>query len=201
MRNKIILAMAAAGMMCASSAFADVIPPPSDSGNGTITFSGSVIEAPCTISPVSQNILVDLGQVSTKSLTADGETSPDPAKIEISLRGCAFEESNPAPSSGTDLGQKSKVDVEFSNLIAVTENKGIIKNTAASNPATNVNIQLLRSDKTTPFDLTAGADDKDAATQLTPGNNTVTLWARMIASGKATQGNVGATITYKLKYF
>ncbi|EDR9714026.1 fimbrial protein [Salmonella enterica subsp. diarizonae] len=200
MRNKIILAMAAAGMMCAIPAFAGVISPPTDSGNGTITFSGSVIEAPCTISPVSQNILVDLGQVSTASLTEDGKTSPDPAKIEISLRGCAFEETaNFAGVPGTDPGQKSKVDVEFSNLIAVEATKGTIKNTAAD-PATNVNIQLLRSDKTTPFNLTTGAVDT-TATQLTPGNNTVTFWARMIASGKATHGNVGATITYKLKYF
>ncbi|HCM8926712.1 TPA: fimbrial protein [Salmonella enterica subsp. enterica serovar Paratyphi B] len=199
MRNKIILAMAAAGMMCAIPAFADVISPPTDSGNGTITFSGSVIEAPCTISPVSQNILVDLGQVSTASLTEDGKTSPDPAKIEISLRGCAFEEHPAEGKPNPDLGLKSKVDVEFSNLIAVEAAKGTIKNTAAD-PATNVNIQLLRSDKTTPFDLTAGAADT-TATQLTPGNNTVTFWARMIASGKATHGNVGATITYKLKYF
>ncbi|EBU1141648.1 long polar fimbrial protein LpfA [Salmonella enterica] len=199
MRNKIILAMAAAGMISATPAFADTVSPPTDSGNGTITFSGSVIEAPCTISPVSQNILVDLGQVSTASLTEDGKTSPDPAKIEISLRGCAFEESDKMPKPNPDLGQKSKVDVEFSNLTAVDATKGTIKNTAAD-PATNVNIQLLRSDKTTPFNLTTGAADT-TATQLTPGNNTVTIWARMFATGKATQGNVGATVTYKLKYF
>ncbi|ECE0793862.1 long polar fimbrial protein LpfA [Salmonella enterica subsp. diarizonae] len=199
MRNKIILAMAAAGMMCAIPAFAGVISPPADSGNGTITFSGTVIEAPCTISPDSQNILVGLGEVSTKSLATTESVSPDPAKIEISLRGCAFEEHAAEGKPNPDYGLLSKVDVEFSNLIAVDATKGTIKNTAAD-PAQNVNIQLLRSDKTTPFNLTDGATDK-TATQLTPGNNTVTFWARMIASGQATHGNVGATITYKLKYF
>ncbi|EBU8846598.1 fimbrial protein StdA, partial [Salmonella enterica subsp. enterica serovar Muenchen] len=42
MRNKIILAMATAGMMCCTSAFAASIAT-TDAGGGTITFSGSVI--------------------------------------------------------------------------------------------------------------------------------------------------------------
>lgn len=39
MSNKIILAMVAAGMMCGTSTFANVIPT-ADAGHVTITFSG-----------------------------------------------------------------------------------------------------------------------------------------------------------------
>ncbi|HEC8924861.1 TPA: fimbrial protein [Salmonella enterica subsp. enterica serovar Stanley] len=186
-------------MISAAPAFAVEISG-TDAGHGTITFSGAVVEAPCSISPDSQNIQADLGQVSMKALTAAGTTSPDAAKIQINLSGCAFEATDPAPSTGTDHGQKSKVDVEFSNLTIVDATTGIIKNTAASNPANHVDIQLLRSDMT-PFNLTNGAAT-GTATQLTPGANQLTLWARMISKdGSATAGNVGATITYKLKYF
>lgn len=66
MRNKIILAMAAVGMMGGTSAFAANTIATTDAGGGTMTFSGSVIDAPCSIVPDSQNIKVDLGQVSMK---------------------------------------------------------------------------------------------------------------------------------------
>ncbi|ENT3641911.1 fimbrial protein, partial [Salmonella enterica] len=86
--NKIVLAMATAGMMCCTSAFATDIPA-NNAGGGTIEFTGSVIEAPCSIVPESQNIQVKLGQVSNKTLKSDGLTS-SPQPIDIKLTGCEF---------------------------------------------------------------------------------------------------------------
>lgn len=195
--NKIVLAMATAGMMCCTSAFATDIPA-NNAGGGTIEFTGSVIEAPCSIVPESQNIQVKLGQVSNKTLKSDGLTS-SPQPIDIKLTGCEFEATGGQNPSNPDLGLKSKVAVEFSGFTPVTGKKGVIPNVATDNKAANVDIQLLDS-KQQPFDFDK-QDDVSMQQQLTPGDNTIHLWAQMIATGAATAGNVGATVTYKLKYF
>ncbi|EEB8599917.1 fimbrial protein [Salmonella enterica] len=197
MRNKITLAMAVAGMMVAVPAFAVDIPA-NNAGGGTIEFTGSVIEAPCSIVPESQNIQVKLGQVSNKTLKSDGLTS-SPQPIDIKLTGCEFDVTASQNPPTPDLGLKSKVAVEFSGFTPVAGKTGVIPNVATDNKAANVDIQLLDS-KQQPFDFTN--QDADAMQQqLTPGDNTIHLWAQMIATGAATAGNVGATVTYKLKYF
>ncbi|EBZ1028249.1 long polar fimbrial protein LpfA [Salmonella enterica subsp. enterica serovar Muenchen] len=206
MRNKIILAMAAAGMMCATSAFATTIPT-TDAGNGTINFTGSVIDAPCSVSTDSQNINVILGQVSKNQLKSADESS-DPKKITISLLNCSFE----APSaSNSDSKQSEKAVTDYSKVaVAFTTSggldaealkKGEIANTAPA-PATNVVIQLLKSDGVSPVDLSS-EPTQDDATQLNTASETNDLifYARMLATGVATPGAVGASVTYKLKYF
>ncbi|EBZ1028247.1 long polar fimbrial protein LpfA [Salmonella enterica subsp. enterica serovar Muenchen] len=201
MRNKIILAMAAAGMMCATSAFAAAT---DDSGSGTINFTGSVIDAPCSVSTDSQNINVILGQVSKNQLKSADESS-DPKKITISLINCSFETaaSNSVPEQ-KDSTNYSKVAVAFTNygaLGAGALKNGEIANTAPE-PATNVVIQLLKSDGVSPVDLSSGPTQADA-TQLNTASDTNDLifYARMLATGTATPGAVGASVTYKLKYF
>ncbi|EIM1057525.1 fimbrial protein [Salmonella enterica] len=197
MLNKITLAMAVAGMMVAVPAFATDIPA-NNAGGGTIEFTGSVIEAPCSIVPESQNIQVKLGQVSNKTLKSDGLTS-SPQPIDIKLTGCEFDVTAGQNPPNPDLGLKSKVAVEFSGFTPVTGKKGVIPNVATDNKAANVDIQLLDS-KQQPFDFDK-QDDVSMQQQLIPGDNTIHLWAQMIATGAATAGNVGATVTYKLKYF
>ncbi|HAF1615908.1 TPA: fimbrial protein [Salmonella enterica] len=200
MRNKIILAMAAAGMMCASSAFAE------DSGSGTINFTGSVIDAPCSVSTDSQNINVILGQVSKNRLKSENDSS-DPKKITISLLNCSFETpqvSNSNPSGNT-APTYSKVAVAFTapgSLAPAALKNGEIANTAPSG-ATNVVIQLLKSDGVSPVDLSKTELTQDDATQLNTASETNDLifYARMLATGAATPGAVSANVTYKLKYF
>ncbi len=201
MRNKIILAMAAAGIMCATSAFA------SDAGGGKINFTGSVINAPCSVSTASQNIQVDLGQVSSKRLK-DPESTSDLTPVTITLTGCSFETApTPAPTDGS-TGNLSKVVVSFPNAPAPDTadgslDKGEIKNMATVGGATNVAIQLLHSDQVTSVDLTANADkDSTNNMMLDPGTNNMNFYARMISvKGGATVGDVSANITYKLSYF
>ncbi|EBE9588857.1 fimbrial protein [Salmonella enterica subsp. enterica] len=208
MRNKIILAMAAAGMMCATSAFAAA---DGDSGGGTINFTGSVINAPCSVSTDSQNINVLLGQVSNSSLNTVQHS--DPKKITISLINCSFPAHAPTPADNSNGEVKvssdstySKVAVEFDGFSKENQAAlalGEIPNTAA-NGAQNVAIQLLKSDTTTPVDLTQSNQENNAIpldTTLT--NQDLIFYARMAAlgGGTVTTGAVGATVTYKLKYF
>ncbi|EBS6881400.1 long polar fimbrial protein LpfA [Salmonella enterica] len=202
MRNKILITMAAAGMVCGTSAFADTIPN-ADAGSGTISFSGSVIEAPCSIVPQSQNIQVNLGQVSVKSLTAADKYS-GAVPFSIDLTGCSFD--TPPASGGTGTNY-SKVAVDFtgSGLTSPTGGsltKGEIANTASDNPAGHVAIQLLKSDASTPVDLSKAPTAGDIALDTSSTTSQLKFYARMYTLGEAaTSGNVGATITYKLKYF
>lgn len=200
MRNKIFLAMAAAGMMCATSAFAATIPT-ADAGQGTITFSGSVIDAPCSIVPESQNIQVNLGQISVKSLAAADKNS-DPVPFTINLAQCSFDDLGNNSTAGTT--NYSKVAVEFTGITAPTGgnlNKGEIANTA-NNPAENVAIQILKSDASTPVDLSAAPTTGDTTLDTSSATNKLNFFARMMTVGGAAKpGNVGATVTYKLKYF
>lgn len=65
-----------------------------DAGSGRVTFSGSIIDAPCSISPESSDQEVDLGQVSKNALKDKGKSTP--RNFQILLENCDI--------SGTDIG-------------------------------------------------------------------------------------------------
>lgn len=54
-----------------------------DMGHGTVTFKGSIIEAPCSISSDSVDQTVQLGQISAAALAAGGESLPKTFKIKL----------------------------------------------------------------------------------------------------------------------
>ncbi|EEO7093054.1 fimbrial protein [Salmonella enterica] len=199
MCNKIILAMTAAGMMCATSAFAAGAIATTDAGGGTMTFSGSVIDV-----PDSQNIKVDLGQVSMKSLSAADKYSSS-VPVTISLTGCSFEAAPDTPPTDGTTGNYSKVAVTFPSVMPPPGGdltKGEIANTANS-PAANVAIQLLKGDGVNPVDLSKTTPTTgDITLDTSSATNKLNFFARMITvGGAASQGAVSATVTYKLKYF
>ncbi|EMG9289642.1 type 1 fimbrial protein [Providencia stuartii] len=47
-----------------------------DQGHGKVTFKGSIIDAPCSISPDSIDQTVELGQISNMALVDGGKSSP-----------------------------------------------------------------------------------------------------------------------------
>ncbi|EAS4232757.1 fimbrial protein [Salmonella enterica] len=200
MRNKITLAMAVVGMMSTVTAFAASIPT-TDAGQGTIQFTGSVIDAPCSIVPESQNIQVNLGQVNLKRLDQAEKTS-DAVSFTINLTGCSFE--TPAPETAPVKYSKVAVTFPGTNSPAAGADKGEIVN-SATDAAENVVIQLLKGDGTSPVDLSKvnpAADDADnIQLDSTSASSKLQFYARMMATGAATAGNVGATVTYKLHYF
>lgn len=191
--------MATAGMMCCTSAFAASIAT-TDAGGGTITFSGSVIDAPCSIVPESQNIKVNLGQVSLKTLDAANKYS-SAVPVTINLTGCSFE----APTNTSDPVKYSKVAVTFPDAHAPAggdATKGEIANDAPD-AAENVVIQLLKSDASTGVDLTKlNPTTGDIQLDTTSATSKLQFYARMMTlTGAAKAGSVGATVTYKLHYF
>lgn len=62
-----------------------------DQGHGKITFNGSIIESPCSISPESIDQTVELGQVSNVQLQVNNDTGTStPRNFEIKLENCTL---------------------------------------------------------------------------------------------------------------
>lgn len=57
-----------------------------DQGHGTVTFTGSIIDAPCSITPETVDQTVDLGQVSNVALKDGGKSTP--RNFSIDLENC-----------------------------------------------------------------------------------------------------------------
>lgn len=60
-----------------------------DQGHGKVTFTGSIIDAPCSIDSKSVDQTVDLGAVSNVALLKGGNSEPKP--FEIHLEKCSLD--------------------------------------------------------------------------------------------------------------
>ncbi|HHR6139483.1 TPA: fimbrial protein [Providencia alcalifaciens] len=78
-----------------------------DAGSGTVIFSGSIIEAPCSIAPGEENQEVPLGQVSNMILDNGDELSAQP--FQIKLEGCNLKGDNQVAVTfkGTEAGKNT----------------------------------------------------------------------------------------------
>lgn len=99
-------AIVAAGVaFCvSSSAFA------ADQGHGKVTFTGSIIDAPCSITPESVDQTVALGSISKAALVKKGKSTP--RNFSIGLENCSFGE----PAA------KNKVKVTFTGMESAANN-------------------------------------------------------------------------------
>ncbi|EFU5485495.1 fimbrial protein [Salmonella enterica subsp. enterica serovar Abony] len=193
MRNKIILAMAAAGMMYGASVFAaDTTPTAGPFSSGKILFTGTITNSPCDIAPGDDAITVPFGQISYRKLnTANATTDSKP--FTIHLQNCAFDP-NETTIAGS-AGKMSKVTVSFSGT-ADTSGKAYV----STGSAQHVGVQLLKGDNTSLITPNTPMPDGDAQ-QLQAGNNELNFFARLIAlTDAATPGDVNASVTYTLKY-
>lgn len=81
--SKVSLAAAMGLMLAAGMANAQ------DQGHGKVTFTGSIIDAPCSINPDSIDQTVGMGQISNVALKANGNTGTSvPRNFEIKLENC-----------------------------------------------------------------------------------------------------------------
>jgi len=60
-----------------------------DEGHGKVTFTGSIIEAPCSINPDSTEQVIPLGQIASITLKDGGTSLPRP--FQINLENCSFD--------------------------------------------------------------------------------------------------------------
>ncbi|HIB1392489.1 TPA: fimbrial protein [Salmonella enterica subsp. enterica serovar Muenchen] len=197
MRNKIILAMAAAGMMYGVSAFADnTVPTSGPFGTGVVTFRGTITNAPCDIAVGDDKLDVDFGQISYKNLkTPDIADDAHAKSFTIHLQNCEFD-AWPQGSAGHDNspGQASKVQVVFSGNPAGGSHKAFI---ATNNVSLGVQLQDAASAIIDP------ADTNPSPIQLQGQNTSLIYTAKLMnvgAEGSVKPGAFSIPVNYTLKY-
>ncbi|WP_368877481.1 fimbrial protein [Providencia vermicola] len=161
--KKIILATLISGAMSASALAVDA-------GSGTVTFTGSIIEAPCSIAPGEENQEVALGQVSNVTLATGGSSSAQPFSIQ--LEGCNLENNNQVTVTfnGTAAGATGTPGADFLQITGDASGAAVkIMNASGATIAVNSgNTQnYVQGDNTLKFQ--AALQGLEGAT-IVPGN-------------------------------
>ncbi|HAT3683685.1 TPA: type 1 fimbrial protein [Serratia marcescens] len=105
-----------------------------DQGHGKVTFSGSIIEAPCSIAPDSLDQTVELGAISNVALKNGGKSTP--RNFEIKLENCELITANPGKNNAVALtfsGAASAVDAKLLGITGTAKGAGIALTDGAGN--------------------------------------------------------------------
>lgn len=181
--NKIVMAMVMASGISAFGAMAvDPVVDPvkaTDQGSGNITFTGSIIDAPCSITPESSNQTVDLGQVSNSLLAKAGTSTPRNFTIDL-------EKCDTTTKKNVVITFGGSKDVENDKLLGIT------------GTAKGAGIALTDGSGT---QITLGVPS--AARGLLAGNNKLNFSAYLQgnkADGSVTPGEFSSVANFTLTY-
>lgn len=175
--NKI---MAAAVIAMGVSSFAHA----ADEGNGRVTFTGSIIDAPCSVSPDAQDQEVSLGQIAKSVLANGGKSTPQ--EFTIKLENCDF---------GTPAA-KNKVSTTFSGVSADAANTLI--NISGQAVGAGVGIQTYQGEQvvlgtaTNAVELSGTGDQELKFSAYLQGLNSTTT--------PVTEGDFSAVANFQLAY-
>ncbi|NDJ59247.1 fimbrial protein [Enterobacteriaceae bacterium 4M9] len=180
----IALGMSAAGAQAAA-----------DQGSGKITFSGSIIDAPCSIDPESSDQEVNLGQVAKSQLENSGTSTPQ--NFAILLKNCAVTETqvnNPEdPENPTQVVTAPSVTVTFGGSPALDDDNTWFGITGTATGA-GVVITDASSNK-----IPVGGTS--AARELIEGNNTLGFSAYLQGLGNTIEtGDFQSIADFMLSY-
>jgi len=153
--------------------------------DGTVNITGNIRHATCTIRTYSQNINVTLPEVSANTLNTTGQTSgTTPFDVVIDC---------PANPNGYRILFYFEQNANIEN--------GRLKNTATTNPAQNVQIQLLHHNYS-PIKLDMPWNQYKTFGFFGSGGGTIVYryYAQYYATGAATLGAVSSTINYTIAY-
>ena len=172
--KKVIFALSALAVV-STSAFA------AESGDGTVRFSGEIVDAPCVISTDSQNQEVMLGQVKKNVFKAAGDKSVS-KPFQIKLEDC-------------DITSKTKVDVSFAGVADADNAKLVSVNTEAG-AASGVGIGIY-DNANKLVDMNTGK----STTTLAAGQTVLYYTANYVATKDAvTTGYGNAEVDFNLTY-
>ncbi|HFV9934394.1 TPA: fimbrial protein [Salmonella enterica subsp. enterica serovar Bovismorbificans] len=190
MRNKILSAMVAAGMMMyGASAFAiETLPASVTGGTGTINFTGTIQNGACDIQ--TPDLTVNFGQVSAHSVKKNATSHPK--NFSIQLSDCQL--------TGITNATISKVSVVFNDA----HHSGADKKIIATTGETHVGIKI-KSDTSGQFLDVMNAVDETATDNdipVTGTNPLLNFTAYLTQAGDTTvaPGDFSATATYTLTY-
>ncbi len=97
-----------------------------DQGHGKVTFSGSIIDAPCSISPESMDQTVELGAISNVALKNGGKSTP--RNFDIKLENCELTTDTPGKNNAVSLtftGAASAIDSKLLGITGTAKGAGI----------------------------------------------------------------------------
>lgn len=148
-----------------------------DQGKGVITFKGSIIDAPCSISQDSQFQTVQMAQVSNVALKNGGKSQATPFKIE--LLGCELDTLKGAsatftgsPSTNPDLLAFKGGSAKGASL-AIADHKGELIKLGSASPAQSLSDgdNYLQFSAYLQGDMVSDPDGgDDVAALITPGD-------------------------------
>ncbi|EAC1328931.1 F17 fimbrial protein [Escherichia coli] len=156
--------------------------------DGTINFTGKVVDQTCSVTTGTEPLTVTLPTVSTKSLDSTGKVA-GLTPFTISLEGC-----------NTAATGAQNVNAYFEPNANTDYTTGNLTNTASSG-ASNVQIQLLNADgvKVIKLGQAAAAQNVDTVA-INDANVTLRYNAQYYATGVATAGDVTSTVNYTIAY-
>ncbi|EFA5996534.1 fimbrial protein [Escherichia coli] len=156
--------------------------------DGTINFTGKVVDQTCSVTTGTDPLTVTLPTVSTKSLDSTGKVA-GLTPFTISLEGC-----------NTAATGAQNVNAYFEPNANTDYTTGNLTNTASSS-ASNVQIQLLNADgvKVIKLGQAAAAQNVDTVA-INDANVTLRYNAQYYATGVATAGDVTSTVNYTIAY-
>lgn len=152
-----------------------------DQGAGKVTFTGSIIDAPCSIHPDSGDQEVDLGQIASSQLVGSGTSTP--RNFDIKLENCVLSE---------EEGAANTVTVTFGGSAADATNKllGITGTASGAGVA-------ITDGSGKQITLTEPTDARD----LIEGDNTLNFSAYLQGLGGAVEtGEFQAVTDFTLAY-
>ncbi|KFK96799.1 MULTISPECIES: fimbrial protein [unclassified Serratia (in: enterobacteria)] len=136
-----------------------------DQGSGNVTFNGSIIEAPCSITPQTADQVVSLGQISAASLSNKGNSTPQ--NFSIDLERC--DTTSLKNVSITFNGDKNADDNTLLGIVGDAKGAGIV--------ITNGSGTVVKLGEASP------------ARQLLAGSNTL-LFSAYLKGSSITEGSV-----------
>lgn len=150
-----------------------------DEGHGTITFTGSIIDAPCSITPDTIDQTVNLGQVANAALANKGTSTPIPFNID--LENCVLDATG------------NKVAVTFSGMADANDTTML----GLSGTATGAGI-VIADQSGAPIELGTATD----AMMLQDGSNSMQFSAWMQGDGASavTPGDFQSVANFTLAY-
>lgn len=180
--NKINQAILAAAIALGVTSMAQA----ADQGHGKVTFTGSIIDAPCSIAPDSVDQTVELGQISNVALKDGGKSTP--RNFGIDLENCTF--------STDDKGGlvKNKVTVTFTGMESAANN-GLL---GISGTAKGASVAITDGDGQI---IKLGQANKPYSMQS--GNNKLTFAAYVQGDGAetaVTEGEFQAVADFTMAY-
>lgn len=182
--NKLASVLALTLGMAAANVYAAA-----DQGAGSITFTGSIIDAACSISPETSDQEVDLGQIAASQLEDKGSSTP--RNFQIDLESCSLVDGK--DEDDKPIKVNPSVAVTFGGTQAVAGDDSLFGMTGSSNGA--------------GIAITDGASNQikvggtSATRELIEGNNTLSFAAYLQGTGEDIKtGDFQSIVDFTLAY-